>query len=334
VIGPGALGIVAAVRLHDAGHDVMLAVRSAAKAERLAGGVTMVARDGTRTTRRVPLVHTANQVTPMADLLIHTTKCDVAPAVLNKWLPALAHTGHVVPFQNGIIGDDLQSLAGERYLEASVYFPATLTAEGISTVTGPGHIVVGPWPHGEAGPDSAAADVARVLDAIVPAHADGDMLAVKWSKLILNAAMTSLGVITGAKMRAMMADRATRDAFLDALAEGMAVMAAAGVAVVNVGDSKPRTMARLPRWAQHLVLRAIARKYGETRSSSAQSLARGEKTEVEFLNGVIVREGRKLGVQTPANAALRAAVVAVEAGTLEPGIAIVATHVQSRARRA
>lgn len=327
VIGPGALGIVAAIKLHDAGHDVSLAVRSAEKAERLAAGVTMRAPDGTETTRRIARVHRPGQVRPKVDLIIHTTKCDVATDVLRSWLPALSPEGHIVPFQNGVIGDALQAVAGRRFLEASVYFPATLVREGVSHVTGPGHIVVGPWPTGDAGPTSEAARVAAVLGAIVPAHADGDMRAVKWSKLILNSAMTSLGVVTGETMRGMMADRATRDAFLDVLDEGMAVMRAAGIDAVNVGASRPRALSRLPRFAQHGVLRVIARKYGDYRSSSAQSLGRGEKTEVEYLNGVIVREGERLGVATPVNAALMATVHRIEDGEAAPATRLVRAHV-------
>ncbi|MGB0652035.1 MAG: ketopantoate reductase family protein [Thermoplasmatota archaeon] len=323
VIGPGALGIPTAIRLHNAGHDVLLAVRNKEKAERLeAIGLTMTAPDGGQETATVACVHDPAQLADVpVDLLIHTTKCSVAADVLRHWLAALAPDGHVIPFQNGLMAGELQPIAGDRYVECSVYWPATLTKVGHSHMTGPGHQVLGPYPKGEPGPEHQ--ELARLLGAVTPTEAHADMQAVKWSKLTLNSAMTCLGVATGATMREMMAHKPTRAAFLAVIREGLAVMAAQGIQPVAIGNSKPGLLSRLPDPVAHLVLRLLARKYGDYRSSSTQSLARGEPTEVPYLNGVIVAAGQEYGVATPVNAGLVEAVARVEAGQVKSGFGLV-----------
>lgn len=310
VIGPGALGIVAAVKLHQAGYDTTVAVRSAAKAKRLAAGLRLRDVDGKEHRAIIPCIHKPGK--DRFDLIIHTTKCNVAVAAMKKWLPALADDGWVVPFQNGVEGDTMKALVGDRFMECSVYWPATLLEEGYSHHTGAGNLVIGPWP--DADPDQRYEAVAAVLRSIANTQVSAHMAGVKWSKLAINAAMTSCGVVSGATLGEMVRHKPSALAFLGVIRETIAVMDAAGIPVIRVGPSKPDLIAKLPTPLARLVLRAIARKYGNSRSSSAQSLARGQKTEVDYLNGRIVAEGERLGVATPINGAVVQAVRAIEAG--------------------
>jgi 2-dehydropantoate 2-reductase len=63
---------------------------------------------------------------------------------------------------------------------------------------------------------------------------------------------------------------------------------------------------------QHEAVRRIALTMAEQYSSTAQDLARGKKTEIEHLNGVVVRKGEALGVATPVNRTLLALVQVLE----------------------
>jgi 2-dehydropantoate 2-reductase len=74
--------------------------------------------------------------------------------------------------------------------------------------------------------------------------------------------------------------------------------------------------ARVP--GRRLLLSAVARRYRRHRSSSLQSLERGQRTEVDFLNGHIVAAARRNGRQAPVNAALVDLVRRIEAGTASP----------------
>ncbi len=318
VIGPGALGIVTAVSLHKAGYDVEVAVRDEAKAERLnTRGLTMTDPDGQDHLARVPCVWDPAECGPY-DLIIHTTKLQVAEAVMTHWLPTLADHGFVVPFQNGVAGDRLRAIVGAtRFMECSVYWPATLMEEGWSMHTGAGHNVIGPWPDGVVTHHHER--IAAVLGHVAPTQTSPQMRGVKWSKLSINAAMTSCGVVTGATLGEMIANKACRAAFLGVIRETVAVMEAAGIPVIRVGPSKPDLLAKLPEWTARLVLKGAARRYRDSRSSSSQSVLRGERSEVDFLNGLVSKVGAANGVATPINDAVVRTVHAIEDGELKQG---------------
>jgi 2-dehydropantoate 2-reductase len=143
------------------------------------------------------------------------------------------------------------------------------------------------------------------------------MLGVKWSKLLVNSCMTSLGVVTGQELGDLLRARAAQDAFLRIVEEGHAAGRADGVDFEPVAGFRPGLFAaRLP--GRRTLLSAIARRYRRHRSSSLQSLERGQKTEVDFLNGHIVATGRRTGVPTPVNAAIVDLVHRIEAGRLRP----------------
>lgn len=75
----------------------------------------------------------------------------------------------------------------------------------------------------------------------------------------------------------------------------------------------------LKRLKRHLLVRAIGLKYRRIRSSSLQSLDRGRKTEVDFLNGYISARGKEHGVPTPLNDAVLRIIHDIEDGRRTPG---------------
>lgn len=314
VIGPGALGVIAAIRLQHAGHDVVLVARSQEKATRLVEGLRVDNADGSQSQGHVRILVHPKQVDAPFDLIVHTTKAKDAESVLQTWLPTFAADGWLVPFQNGLLTERMMAIAPGRVMACAVYYGATLVGEGHSRQTGPGWLFVGPWPQGEAGVGTPAHRVASILNAIVPAMAHADMRRVKWSKLVLNSAQTSLGVVTGLSMHGMARDAAVARTFQAVIREGLAVMAAQDLKPVRVGPANLALLGRLPAALFPAAMRLRTRKHGAYTSSSAQSMARGEPSEVDEINGAIVAAGRKFGVATPLNAALVARVHAIERG--------------------
>lgn len=325
IIGPGALGAFTAVRLAQAGHDVTVGCRTKETADHIRRhGV--VAVDGGRRDR----AQVAARVRPGGgpyDVIIHATKCHGADQILKKWMGSLADDGIVIPFQNGVMGDELAPVAGDAYVECSVYFPATLESTGVSIKTGPGHFIVGHWPQAEVQAGDRAHRAAGLLQAVLPTHTHDDMQAVKWNKLAINSAITAFGVITGQTMAGMMDDKATVDAFLRCVKESIAVIKASEIPMVNVGGANLGLLATLPTFVTKPVLRAKMRKYKDYRSSSAQSLARGQKTEIPFVNGVVAAKGDEVGVDTPVHDAIVQVVADIESGHAAPGTRLVAERV-------
>lgn len=324
VVGPGALGIITAVRLSLAGHDVTLAARSADKAALLTElGFRVDDPVAGQQVAHIDVISRPVDLSAPVDVLILATKSAGAADIARMWLPVLTAGGSFVPQQNGLLGDEFLDICGDRLVECVVYYPATLVAPGHSSMTGPGNLHVGPWPRGPVGRNSRAAEVCSLLADVVPTCSHEDMFSVKWNKLVANAAMTSLGVVSGMQMGDMMRSANIRRAFVEIVTEGLAVARAAGATPLSLSGFNPALIARLPRFIVGIALQFATRKHGDYKSSSQQSLERGELTEVEFLNGRIVAEASRLGLDVPWNRQTVAAVHAVEANPESAGIGAV-----------
>lgn len=272
-----------------------------------------------------------NEVREPFDLLVVATKCAVAVAVARTWLPALHPEGVFVPYVNGLMGDELQAVAGERMVECAVYYPATLVEPGHSRLTGVGGLHIGPWPRGAIGSGTRAARAASALGVVVPTETYDDMFSVKWNKLIANCAMTSLGVISGLQMAGMMRHASIRGAFREVFRESLSVAEAAGAHSMSLGGINVELATKVPRFVFDLALRLRTRNNANYKSSSQQSLERGEPTEIDYLNGRVVQEATERALATPWNSAVVRAVKEVEATPATAGLAKV-DEVVSRAR--
>ena len=321
IIGAGALGIITAVKLAKAGHEVFVAVRSTEKAEFLKReGLKMTEPDGNILTTHLNVVFNPSEVIQPFELLINAVKCSAAVDAALKWLPVLKIDGIFVSYQNGLMGDEMKMYIEDRFVECAVYYPATLLNAGHSYQTGPGHLHLGPWPKGDISPNSKTAVVADLLSDVVPTFTYNDMFSVKWNKLVANSVMTSLGVISGLGMKEMMEHSFIRNTFIIVAKESMTVAKAAGAKSISLGGFNPGLLIQLPLFISHIALRLVTRKQKSYKSSSLQSLERGEPTEVDFLNGRIVTEATRLGIPAPCNSEITKIVHEIELNPLSAGL--------------
>jgi 2-dehydropantoate 2-reductase len=189
LVGPGALGVATAVRLARAGNEVIVAARTTeAAADLRARGLRVDGPRGGREEATLEVVSAPSELEAPVDVLIVATKTAVALAAARTWLPLLAPDGTFVPYQNGLLGDEMAGVVGERLVECAVYYGATLVAPGHSRLTGDpeGHLHLGPWPRGAVEPGTRTARVATLLSAVVPTYTYDDMYSVKWNKLVAN----------------------------------------------------------------------------------------------------------------------------------------------------
>ena len=124
------------------------------------------------------------------------------------------------------------------------------------------------------------------------------VLAVLWEKLVLNCAYNALSAVPQLSYRRLLAVEGTREVIRDTVAECMAVAKALNIALP--ADMYERTL-------------ALSEAIPNQLSSTAQDLARGKPTEIDYLNGYVVRKGRETGVPTPSNLALQVMVKLREA---------------------
>ena len=161
------------------------------------------------------------------------------------------------------------------------------------------HATLAPLPVDDSGLTSADI-VALFARAGVPVELSGNVLGALWGKLLLNCGYNAISAITDIPYGRMATLPGIARTVHDAVVECLAVADALQVTIP--GDV----------WA---AVDRIATSMPGQVSSTCQDLRRGKPTEIDHLNGYIVREGERLGIATPLNRALHALVKALEATT-------------------
>ena len=139
---------------------------------------------------------------------------------------------------------------------------------------------------------------ALFAEADVPVRVSDNVSGELWAKLIVNCAYNALSAITQLPYARRVEGEGIEELLRDVVGECLAVAQGAGVSVP--GDP----------WA---AVGRIALTMPEQRSSTAQDLARGKRSEIDELNGYVLRQGQALGIATPVNRALHALVRLLEA---------------------
>jgi 2-dehydropantoate 2-reductase len=291
VMGAGAVGCYYGGMLARAGHAVTLVARPQ--------HVEAIARDGLRMEtvnfdERVRLAATSDPAgVAGADLVLFSVKSTDTEAAGAQIRPHLAPGALVLTLQNGVDNADrLRAVLPGVQVGAAVVYVATEMA-------GPGHLL-----HKGRGelviePTAASAAAARALVAAgIPTEVSSNVRGALWAKLVLNCAFNAVSAITQLPYGKAVQGAGVPQLMADVVAECLAVAMAEGVLVPgDMGAACRKLIETIP--AQY--------------SSTAQDLARRKHTEIDYLNGLVVRRGEALGIATPANNVLWALVKLLEA---------------------
>ena len=289
VFGAGAVGCYYGGMLARAGHAVTLVGRPR--------HMDAVRRAGLRLEtlsfdESLPLTASCDAASIAgAQLVLCCVKSTDSPCAAAEMAPYLAPDALLLSLQNGVDNAPrLQALLGREVAPAVVYVAAQMAGSGHVKHYGGGELVIGESP--------ASADLAALFaGADVPVRVSDNVLGELWAKLIVNCAYNALSAITQLPYARLVEGEGVSRVLRDVVDECLAVAQAAGVRVA--GDP----------W--EAVLR-IARTMPQQRSSTAQDLARGKRSEIDQLNGSVLRQGQALGIATPVNRALYALVRLLE----------------------
>ncbi|MEW5913679.1 MAG: 2-dehydropantoate 2-reductase [Thermodesulfobacteriota bacterium] len=319
VIGAGAIGGVTACRLAAAHPDLQIACKHH-EIVRLAQGpgmrISSVA--GQRRVRLNAVAQIEDLAGPL-EVVFLATKAAEAKDAARRLLPLLTPESAVVSLQNGICEEELAQVLGpQRVVGCVVGWGATHHGPADLEITSPGEFVIGEWgrPAGE-----RLRAIQRMLQAVVPTRTSENILGELYAKLIINACINSLGVLTGQPLGRLLASHRARNLFTGVMREAMAVAQALDIKVEPGGGGRLdyyRFLADRGLWGElyrHLLICLVGLKYRRIRSSSLQSIERGRPSEIPFLNGYICRRGQEAGVPTPLNQAIMDLVAQIEDGT-------------------
>jgi 2-dehydropantoate 2-reductase len=238
-----------------------------------------------------------------ADVVLFCVKGQDNEATARAIAPHLSAGAIVVSLQNGVDNvERIRAASGIDALPAVVYVAAAMPEPGHVKHAGRGELVVGEFTGRDASAQSRPLRTDQIAalfaSANVPCRISNDILADMWVKFITNCGANAVSAIAQASYGKIARDRESRELMTRVVAECIAVGRAAGVGMPSPDFTE--------KWLENLA------KFGDALSSTAQDLARGKRTEIESLNGYIVRRGTELGVATPSNFALYAMVKLLE----------------------
>src|ERR1700676_2252714 len=289
VMGAGAVGCYYGGMLARAGHDVVLIGRPQ--------HVEAVERQGLKLEtqtfdERIRVsACTEGSAVQGAQLVLFCVKSTDTESGAAAIKAHLAPDALVLSLQNGVENADrLRALLPQEVAAAVVYIGAEMAGPGHVRHHGRGELVIGR--------SKASNDVARALIAAgVPTDISDNLRGTLWAKLITNCAYNALSAITQLPYGRLVKGEGVTVVLRDIVDECVAVAKADGVTIPGDVDAAVRKIAE-----------TAAGQY----SSTAQDLSRGKRSEIDHLNGLIVRRGEALGITTPANRLLHAIVKLIE----------------------
>jgi 2-dehydropantoate 2-reductase len=143
-----------------------------------------------------------------------------------------------------------------------------------------------------------------------------DMLGLAWGKLLINL-NNAVNALSGKPLKEELRRRDYRRVFAAAMREGLELLKRAEIEPATVGPISPHVLPRIvdsPDWLFNSVFLKRWKIDGKARSSMADDLAAGRKTEVDYLNGELVALADRLQRDAPVNRAIVALVHKAEAG--------------------
>lgn len=282
VMGAGAVGCYFGGMLARQGHRVTLIARPQHVAAITADGLRLQTTGFDEQVRLAASSQaSAVQGAQLVLFCVKSLDTEAAGALIR---PHLQPNALVLCLQNGVDNSArLRSVLPQHAVAAAVVYVATeMAGPGHVRHHGRGDLVMEPSRH-------SAAVAQALIDAGVPTEISPNVRGALWAKLILNCAYNAVSAISQLPYGKTVAGEGVRELMRDVVAECLAVAHAEGVQVA--GDV-------------HAAVDQLAGSMPSQFSSTAQDLARGKATEIDHLNGLIVRRGEALGIATPANRVL------------------------------
>lgn len=301
-MGAGGVGSFFGARLANAGVPVTLVCRGAHAAAIARDGLAI---EGAGGVERVAVAATEDPAALASCTVVLVCVKSVDTEAVAPTLAAHAPGTLLVSLQNGVDNAwRLRARVAQAVVPAVVYVSVEMTGPGRIRHNGGGRLVVG---HALA--DSGAAAASQTLDALVaaferagvPCARSSDIRVDLWTKLAANCAYNALSALTQLRYGRIVADDGARDVMRMVTQEVAAVAAADGVPVSVDALSE--------------AVRRIAEVMPEALSSTAQDVLARRPTEIDDLNGFVVRRGDALGVPAPVNRTLQALVALTSRST-------------------
>jgi 2-dehydropantoate 2-reductase len=301
VLGAGAVGCYFGGMLARAGAPVTLIGRPPHVEAIARHGLFL---DGLQFQEQIPVSASAEvSAVRGAEVVLFCLKTLDTEEAAKSLAPHLAPNAAVISLQNGV--DNVERIRSAAKIDAFagvVYVAAAMTAPGRVKHSGRGDLILGDLP-GRGGEErdrrgQLESIAALFVRAGVPCRVSENVEGELWTKMIVNCTYNAISALGRARYYRTTRNAWTREVMVKVIEEALAVARAGGV--------------RLPEVNVVETVLKISESMANATSSTAQDLARGKRTEIDSLNGYLVRRGAEVGVATPVNQTLHALVKLLE----------------------
>jgi 2-dehydropantoate 2-reductase len=302
ILGAGSIGAYLGGRLTAAGVTTVLVARQPLVDAIAQHGLHLTALDGFDRTLAPHDVHIVTNPLVLAscDFILVTVKGHDTVHIARQLPTVIRHDAVVVSFQNGVGNVEIlhRALGEHAVLPGMVPFNVLRRGEAHFHQGTSGLLAL------QALPDGRQQRLVEALNgAGLPTQAYDDMRGIQWGKLLVNL-NNSINALSGLPLQQQLAQRGYRKVMAACVREGLRVLKRAGIKPKIDAPLPPSlvpTLMELPNALFNVAAKKIVDIDPNARSSMWEDLQRGRKTEVDLLNGEIVRLGAQLDVPTPIN---------------------------------
>jgi 2-dehydropantoate 2-reductase len=303
VVGPGALGcLIAGLLKSKTKEDVWLLGKAGDPTSRVKDGIIRIEGSGNSLASKVEIVTDANAIGPV-DLAVISVKSYATEEACKSIKDIVGDKGHVLTLQNGL--GNVQMLndhfGPDRVIAGVTSHGATLMGPGHARHAGKGETTIGRS-------DGRVLGFVRDLSSLLSkagfdTKVSKDIDSVVWSKLIVNVGINAVSAVTRLPNGKLLDHDGARDVMRQAVQEAVKVA--------------KRKKIKLAYDDPIQKVESVCKATSANLSSMLQDVLNKKRTEIDFINGAIVRQAKALGIQTPVNDALTNLVKAIESSYRE-----------------
>lgn len=302
IVGPGAMGCLFAAYLTKSKEEVWLLDKNIARAAKI--NECGISVEGSQGSWQAKPKTTANtQDIGLADLIIICVKSFHTKAAIEQIKPLLAQETKILTLQNGIGNLEIISelVGDQRTLAGVTNEGATLIDVGKIRHAGRGETIIGTV---DGKTPVAMRSIREIFNKVgLECKMSRDIKSLLWSKLIINVGINALSSITRLPNGKLIQYEGTKRILRDAVTEAVRISKRKRIKLI-FDDPLAK-------------VEAVCEGTHNNFSSMLQDILRKERTEIDFINGVIVRLGQELGIDVPTNRFLLDLVKTIESSYAE-----------------
>lgn len=312
IYGAGAMGTVLGALLTKGGlQNVELITRNQAHVEGIKkDGATIVCEGDNREINVKVNALYPREMGENYDVIFLMTKQRQNAEIVSMLKEKLSADGVICTTQNGLPELSVAEIIGcERTYGAATSYGATFIGGGRVALTSKIEAMsmeVGGYENdGKALPllEEILSYVSKATENVGFVKTTDNLLGARWSKLAINAAFSGLSVVTGITFGEVAKKRKTRKLALGVLRECMDVAKASGVTLAKMQghDMEKLLGGKTPfkRFVAYTVLPIAMKKHKKLVSGMLKDVQGGRKCEIDYIDGLVVKEGKRVGVKTP-----------------------------------